>query len=86
MIKKKKCRPGYSGHGTFCYRDCPAGFINHGLYCGKPRAYGRGAGYALWHKNRCRRRHGSCQRVGLMYYPRVMCFFFKFMLATVAIL
>ena len=75
-----------------CYvRKCPHGFRDHGLYCGKPKAYGRGAGYALWDKNKCFRKHRQgCEKHGALYYPRVQrlsffVFLFFFFLSKVCV-
>ena len=59
--------------GIHCYvKNCPGGFQDHGLFCRKPQAYGRGAGYALWDKNKCHREHRQgCEQHGLLFYPRV---------------
>ena len=73
------CRAGYSGVGPVCWQDCPAGFRNDGAFCGKPAAYGRGAGFAYapliesrdTARQRCEREHGAgnCERNLEMYYP-----------------
>lgn len=39
------------------YLECPSGFRDDGLYCAKPSAYGRGAGYVLWKKDKCFKDH-----------------------------
>jgi len=40
------CKPGYRMAGPVCWQECPAGFPEAAADCGKPQAYGRGAGYA----------------------------------------
>ena len=47
------CRDGYTGVGPVCWQNCPSGFTDTGVDCLKPSAYGRGAGYALWDKDKC---------------------------------
>lgn len=76
-----RCKPGYTGAGPVCWQTCPAGFRNDGAHCGKPRAYGRGAGYP-WKlgdrigsldgaRARCRRANRQgCEKHGQIIYPR----------------
>jgi microsomal dipeptidase-like Zn-dependent dipeptidase len=75
----EKCRSGFHGAGPMCHKNCPSGFADHGLHCGKPQAYGRGAGYALNFGEfnldgamaRCRRDHSQgCEQNGLIIYPK----------------
>lgn len=50
----------------FFTQNSPKGFRDDGLYCAKPAAYGRGAGYPLWQKDKCNREHqdvGGCEKV-----------------------
>lgn len=42
-----------------------------GSFCTKPGEYGRGAGYALWDKDKCFRENSQgCEQNGAMYYPK----------------
>jgi hypothetical protein len=75
------CQAGYNGVGPVCWQRCPSGFRNDGAYCGKPAAYGRGAGYP-WKigdapfdlsgaRRRCEAAHaGGCEQHGLLFYPK----------------
>jgi hypothetical protein len=76
------CRAGYEGHATMCVFDsCPSRFTDQGLFCGKPAAYGRGAGYP-WKlgdklgsldeaRARCRKDNpGGCEKNGQIIYPK----------------
>jgi len=66
-----KCKAGFYGVMTQCYPNCPDGFRNDGLYCGKPGAYGRGAGYAIWSEGSCNRDNKQgCEKWGLIWYPK----------------
>ena len=66
-----KCRPGYSGNGPLCLQTCPQGFQDIGAFCQKPAAYGRGAGYVLWDKDKCNRENSQgCEQNGALFYPR----------------
>jgi hypothetical protein len=65
-----KCKAGYVGAGPVCWQACPAGFRDDGAFCGKPEAYGRGAGYVIWDEGKCRREHGDCEKNGAMWYPK----------------
>ena len=66
-----KCNEGYYGLGPVCWENCPEGFRNDGAFCGKPGSYGRGAGYAIWSKNKCNKENSQgCEKNGLMYYPK----------------
>lgn len=51
------CRHGYNGVGPVCWQNCPGGFRDDGAFCGKPSSYGRGAGYVIWDKKKCERKH-----------------------------
>ena len=69
----KKCPAGYRSGGPLCIQeDCPAGFRNDPLHCGKPEAYGRGVGYAIWDEGKCKADHGEhgCEMWGAMHYPK----------------
>lgn len=36
----------------------------------KPKSYGRGAGYVLWHKSKCEEENSQgCEKYGALYYP-----------------
>lgn len=73
-----KCKDGYGGAGPMCWEHCPSGYHDDGATCrkdphvvGKPSAYGRGAGYAIWDEKKCNREHSQgCEKDGAMYYPR----------------
>jgi len=38
----------------------------------KPKAYGRGAGYVIWEKDKCEREHPDtgCEKSGAIWYPK----------------
>lgn len=65
------CKAGYYGIMAQCIQECPNDFRNDGYYCFKPSAYGRGSGYAIWDKSKCRKRNREygCEKYGAMYYP-----------------
>lgn len=66
-----KCKPGYSGNGPTCWQACPQGFQDIGAFCQKPEAYGRGAGYVLWEKDKCNNEHSQgCEQNGALFYPK----------------
>lgn len=65
-----KCREGYKGVGPVCWQRCPAGFRDDGAFCAKPKPYGRGAGYVIWQRKKCEKKHGRCQKKGAMWYPK----------------
>lgn len=69
-----KCKPGFTNWDCcVCATICPPGFRDDGLYCAKPSAYGRGAGYPLWKKDKCNQEHedvGGCEKNGALYYPK----------------
>ena len=66
-----KCKSGYKGADPVCWQSCPSSFKNHGAFCLKPKPYGRGAGYVVWDKDKCRKRHKQgCEKNGLLYYPK----------------
>lgn len=66
-----KCKAGYYGVGPVCWESCPSGFTDIGVSCQKPKAYGRGSGYALWHKKKCEEQNKQgCEKYGLMWYPK----------------
>lgn len=65
------CRSGFGGAGPVCYSTCPAGLKDIGALCQKPASYGRGAGYALWDKNKCSKDNPQgCEQNGLLFYPK----------------
>jgi hypothetical protein len=64
-----QCSEGFTGVGPVCWQNCPAGFRDDGAFCAKPQPYGRGAGYALWDKDKCTAENGNCEQVDLMFYP-----------------
>lgn len=67
----KPCGTDEKGIATFCYKNCPAGFRDDGLYCGKPAAYGRGAGYVIWDEAKCKRENPiGCEKWGAIWYPK----------------
>jgi hypothetical protein len=77
----KNCAADEKGIATFCYKNCPAGYADNGLYCGKPAAYGRGAGYP-WKigdkpfnldsaRDRCAKDNAQgCEQNGAIIYPK----------------
>lgn len=70
-ICSAKCKADEKGIATFCYKNCPAGFRDDGLYCAKPEAYGRGAGYVVWEKEKCEKENPQgCEQVGAIHYPK----------------
>ncbi|KRX06822.1 hypothetical protein PPERSA_11467 [Pseudocohnilembus persalinus] len=72
LIIYPKCKQGYTNwECCVCANECPSGFRDDGLYCAKPAAYGRGAGYALWDKQKCFDRHSQgCEKNGALWYPK----------------
>eukprot|EP00993_Chasmostoma_nieuportense_P001354 NODE_2243_length_1238_cov_281.019802_g2132_i0.p1 GENE.NODE_2243_length_1238_cov_281.019802_g2132_i0~~NODE_2243_length_1238_cov_281.019802_g2132_i0.p1 ORF type:complete len:395 (+),score=63.49 NODE_2243_length_1238_cov_281.019802_g2132_i0:56-1186(+) len=67
----RDCPADYVGNGPVCWKTCPSDFRTDPFHCGKPAAYGRGAGYALWHWDRCNKQNTQgCESWGLMYYPK----------------
>ncbi len=81
----KSCPPGKTEYAGLCYnapsgwhvtapgfigRKCPSGWRDDGTACWKDmHTYGRGVGYVLWDEDVCRRKHGRCEKNGLMWYP-----------------
>lgn len=54
LVVYPKCAEGYTNWDCcVCATECPDDFRDDGLYCAKPGAYGRGAGYAIWHEGKC---------------------------------
>lgn len=51
------CKTGYHGVGPVCWSSCPSGYKDTGIDCMKPKPYGRGAGYAIWDKKKCKKHH-----------------------------
>jgi len=75
----KKCPAGFKGVGPVCWGTCKEGYTNDGMTCRRnahifgKKSYGRGAGYALWSKNKCNDAHkdvGGCEKYGAIYYPK----------------
>lgn len=65
------CRDGYHGVGPVCWQRCHEGFTDTGVDCLKPKSYGRGVGYTLWHKHKCENEHPEgCEKWGALYYPK----------------
>lgn len=65
------CKPGYTGVGPVCWQTCPSSFSDNAADCGKPKSYGRGAGYALWDQGKCNKDNPQgCEQNGAMYYPK----------------
>lgn len=65
------CGAGEKGVVNSCVKNCPAGFRDDGLFCGKPQAYGRGAGYVVWDKAKCEKENPQgCEQVGAIHYPK----------------
>ena len=68
-----KCGDGFYGVGPVCWRSCTDGFKDTGIDCLKPSAYGRGAGYVLWHEGKCNDENqdvGGCEKWGALWYPK----------------
>lgn len=65
-----KTPEGWKHIGGIIYKNCPAEFRNDGLYCGKPKAYGRGAGST--NEQKCMNSHqgAACEKWGLLWYPK----------------
>lgn len=72
MIIYPKCAEGFTNWGSnICANECPNEFKDNGLFCLKPKAYGRGAGYAIWDENKCKSRNPQgCEKNGAMWYPK----------------
>ncbi len=79
------CKENFYGVGPVCWRRCPDGFGDGGTFCTKPTAYGVGAGYAFWDRDKCPNdpvaynhndnktnfsSDNSCEWNGALYYPR----------------
>jgi len=69
LLCYSKCRPGMSRVGFDCWQQCPSGFRDDGFFCRKAE-YGRGAGYPIWDGGKCKRKHGSCEKWGALWYPK----------------
>ncbi|KAF0699919.1 Aste57867_9542 [Aphanomyces stellatus] len=71
-----KCKDGYEKVGCCICRKkgCSGvdGAVDIGVSCSKPKPYGRGVGYALWHEGKCKAENAnySCEKNGLMWYPK----------------
>ncbi|EQC30177.1 hypothetical protein SDRG_12029 [Saprolegnia diclina VS20] len=69
-----KCKEGYENVGCCICRKkgCGVdGVTDIGMSCTKPKAYGRGAGYAIWNQDKCNRQNKQgCEKNGLMWYPK----------------
>jgi hypothetical protein len=75
------CPSGYTLVAGVCWQQCPSGYPDAGATCGKPAAYGRGAGYP-WKigddlgsldeaRARCRKANPQgCEKVGEIIYPK----------------
>ena len=65
------CNANYTGVGPVCWQNCPTGFRDDGAYCGKPAAYGRGAGYVAWEGSKCNSENPQgCEEYGWLWYPK----------------
>jgi len=70
------CKSNYKGVGPVCWEHCKDGYKDDGATCRRDahifgkNSYGRGAGYALWDKKKCEKKHGSCEKYGALYYPK----------------
>lgn len=65
------CERGFKGAGPVCWASCPQGFTDIGAFCQKPAAYGRGAGYALWDKDKCNNENPQgCEQNAALFYPK----------------
>ncbi|KDO19529.1 hypothetical protein SPRG_15277, partial [Saprolegnia parasitica CBS 223.65] len=70
-----KCKDGYEKVGCCLCRKkgCSGveGVHDIGISCTKPKAYGRGVGYTLWHQDKCIRENPQgCEKHLLMWYPK----------------
>jgi len=66
-----KCPQGFTGAGPVCWQNCQEGFRDDGMFCYKPSPYGRGAGYAIWDEQKCKRENPQgCEKNGAMWYPK----------------
>ncbi|KDO19533.1 hypothetical protein SPRG_21532 [Saprolegnia parasitica CBS 223.65] len=70
-----KCKDGYENVGCCICRKKGCGGVQGvtdiGMSCTKPKAYGRGSGYALWNQDKCNRENKQgCEKNGLMWYPK----------------
>lgn len=67
----ENCPKGKKRAGVDCHTVCPSGMKNDGLYCRKENASYSIAGqaYAAPKKN-CTKKHGDCQKIGALYYPK----------------
>lgn len=65
------CKPGYKNVAGVCWQSCPDGFRDDGAFCRRAE-YGRGAGYALWDEDKCKKDNPKygCEQSGLLYYPK----------------
>nr|AIG55473.1 secreted protein [Thraustotheca clavata] len=70
-----KCKDGYENIGCCICRKkgCSGveGVTDIGVSCTKPKAYGRGAGYAIWDHGKCEKENTQgCEKNGAMWYPK----------------
>nr|AIG55474.1 secreted protein [Thraustotheca clavata] len=70
-----KCKEGYERVGCcICRKKGCSGaqdVTDIGASCTKPKAYGRGVGYALWNKDKCDAENAQgCEKNGAMWYPK----------------
>ncbi|EQC28274.1 hypothetical protein SDRG_13955 [Saprolegnia diclina VS20] len=70
-----KCKDGYEAVGCCICRKKGCGGVDGandiGVSCTKPKAYGRGAGYALWDEDKCKRESSQgCEKNGALWYPK----------------
>ncbi len=71
LICYKQCKANYNGVGPVCWADCPRKFNDIGAFCQKPSSYGRGAGYAVWNEDNCKKDHKQgCEKSGAIWYPK----------------
>ncbi|KDO19530.1 hypothetical protein SPRG_15278 [Saprolegnia parasitica CBS 223.65] len=78
-----KCKEGYEKVGCCICRKkgCSGaeGVHDIGVSCTKPKAYGRGVGYALWNQDKCVAENPQgCEKNGLMWYPKCKAGFHPF--------
>jgi len=66
------CPSGLEKVGALCYRPCPSDYSRFGIDCHNNKStYGRGGGYAVWHKKKCNKKHSQgCEKCLAMYYPK----------------
>ena len=71
LLCYNQCKANFNGVGPVCWADCPRTFTNIGAFCQKPGSYGRGAGYAAWNEDDCKKDNKQgCEKSGAIWYPK----------------